>query len=229
MNYTLKICCLMMILSGCSEDKKVTPTHNKNTTNSNEETKQTKSTNFPIEKIINNSEKRKSKYKLNYGFIDKTKLIQSEFFKKYLANYSIKNIKDFKIEYDKYSRYYFFDFVEFNKFVSFTIIHDDEVGYDNYYNYTYDKESDKITDVVMIASVGGDGGHGQEEFLYYSNSLKDLLVKTKSEYDEDLFDEEHKNCYTRLTDNYETRYKIGQSNTEIIEGKVKTIKDTICK
>lgn len=214
---------------GCSEDNKVTPTHYKNSTNSIEETKQTKSTNFPIEEIINNSEKRKSKYNLNYGFIDKTKLIQSEFFKKYLANYSIKNIKDFKMEYDKYSRYYFFDFVEFDKFVSFTIIHDDEVGYDNYYHYTYDKENDKIIDVVMIASVGGDGGHGQEEFLFYSNSLKDLLVKTKSEYDEDLFDEGHKNCYSRLSDIYEIKYRFRQGNTEIIEGKTETFTDTICQ
>ena len=216
----------MLILIGCGENNIETPA---NSTNSNQQSEETKSNNFPIKEIIKNSSKRKLKYDLDYGFNDKTKLIQSEFFKKYLANYPIKNIKDFKLEYDKYSRYYFFDFVEFDKFVSFTIIHDDEDGYDNYYNFTYDKESDNITDVVMIASVGGDGGHGQEEFLYYSNSLKDLLVKTKSEYDEGLFDEEHKNCYTRLSDKYETRYKFGQSNTEIIEGKVKTIIDTLCQ
>jgi hypothetical protein len=214
---------------GCGENNKETPINEVTSKNSIQQTEETKSNNFPINEIIKSSKKRKSKYDLDYGFNDNTKLIQPEFFKNYLANYSIKNIKDFQLEYDKYSRYYFFDFVEFDKFVSFTIIHDDEVGYDNYYNYTYNKESDQITDVVMIASVGGDGGHGQEEFLFYSNSLKDLLVKTKSEYDEDLFDEEHKNCYTRLSDIYETKYKFGQSNTQIIEGKVKTTKDTICQ
>ncbi|MBP5983557.1 MAG: hypothetical protein KA734_07535 [Fluviicola sp.] len=216
----------MFILMGCSEDKKVTPTHNKNSTNAIEETKPT---NFPIEVIINNCEKRKSNYNLDYGFNDKTKLIQSEFFKKYLAKYAIKNINDFKMVYDKYSRYYFFDFVEFDEFVSFTIIHNDEVGYDNYYHYTYDKENDKIIDVVMIASVGGDGGHGQDELLFYSNALKDLLVKTKSEYDEDLFDKGHKNCYSRLSDIYEIKYRFRQDNTEIIEGKTETFTDTICK
>lgn len=229
MKYTLKICCLILILMGCGENNKETLSNKVTSKNSFQKIEETKSNNFPIKEIIKSSNKRKSKYDLEYGFNDKTKLIQPKFFKTHLANYSIKNIKDFQLEYDKYSRYYFFDFVEFDKFVSFTIIHDDEDGYDNYYNYTYDKESDKITDVVMIASVGGDGGHGQEEFLYYSNSMKNLLVKTKSEYDEDLFDDEHKNCYTRLSDIYETKYKFGQSNIQIIEGKVKTTKDTICQ
>lgn len=219
----------MLILLGCGKKNDETSTNEVTLKNDIQQTKETKSNKFPIKEIIKSSNKRKSKYNLDYGFNDNTKLIQTDFFKKYLSNYSIKNIKDFQLKYDKHSRYYFFDFVEFDKFVSFTIIHDDEVGYDNYYNYIYNKESDQITDVVMIASVGGEGGHGQDEFLFYSNSLKDLLVKTKSEYDEDLFDEEYKNCYTRLSDVYETNYKFGQNNTQITEGKVKTTKDTICQ
>jgi hypothetical protein len=226
MKYTLKICCLIIILIGCGERNIETPA---NSPNSNYQSEETKSNNFPINEIIKNSIKRKLKYDLDYGFDENTKLIAPDFFKTYLANYSIRNIKDFKLEYDKYSRYYFFDFVEFDKFISFTIIHDDEVGYDNYYNYTYDKESDRITDVVMIALVGGDGGHNQEEFLYYSKSRKVLLVKTKSVYDEDLFDEQYINCYTRLTDIYETKYKFAQRNTEIIDGKMKNTKDTLCQ
>ncbi len=227
------IICILWILLGCQENKKETSSDKDHSvqreTQTDAQTVATKSTSFPIGVIIENAPKRRSNYELKFDFDYPVKLIKPGFFEKYLANYPIKNIKNFSIEFDRSSRYYFFDFVEFEEFVLFTIMHNDEIGYNNFYHYTYDKKTDKITHVVMIASEGGDGGHSQEERLIYSNAFKDLLVKTTSHYDEDLFDEAHQECYSRLSDISETRYKFRQQQTEIIDGKMQTMKDTICE
>lgn len=227
MKYVLKICCLMLIFVGCNE----TPENiqlPKVESKSSEKDEETKKAHFPIDVIIKNSKKRKSKYDLKEKACGDCNQIPSSFFQKYLDNYSVKNIKDFKLKFDEYARYYFFDYVKFNDYVLFTIIHDDEDGYDNYYHFTYDKTNDKINDVVLVASVGGDGGQYQNETLLYANSFSDLRVKTKSVYDEDLFDDVNKNCYSRTTDNYDTKFNFKRDKTKIIQENSKTTCDTIC-
>ncbi|MFT7086493.1 MAG: hypothetical protein ACJAV5_002221 [Vicingaceae bacterium] len=183
---------------------------------------------FPFQQIISNSRTRKARYEIDYGVGTNLKAVPKDILTKYLTPFPIRNIKDFSIEYDEYSRYYFFDYVEFDDFILFTIIHDDEVGYDNYYSYTYDKKKGVIRDVVLIAMVGADGGHGQTEALTYSTSKKNLTVKSDSEYDEDLFEEGYENCYTREKTQFETTYKFELLNTQITKRQIKQSIDTIC-
>ncbi|MBK9737145.1 MAG: hypothetical protein IPO92_20205 [Saprospiraceae bacterium] len=37
-------------------------------------------------------------------------------------------------------------------------IHDDEVGYDNLFHFTFDKEKNKIVQADFVSQTGGDGG-----------------------------------------------------------------------
>lgn len=218
----------MLILVGCNQHSKDVG-NVKDVSKNIENHKESKTSQFPIDEVINKSEKRKSKYNIEDKACGECKSIPSDFFKKYLANHTVKNIKDFTLKFDQYSRYYFFDYVVHSDFVLFTIIHDDEDGYDNYYHFTYDQINNKITDVVLVASVGGDGGHYQHETLIFTNSFKDLLVKTKSYYDEDLFDELNKDCYSHTVDAFDTKFSFDRSNTKLNQLNMKTTFDTICK
>lgn len=226
MKTILKLCCLILILASCQEKKVSSNNIKLNATK--EENIDSIEIGFPFQQIISNSRTRKTKYEIESGVGTNLKAIPKNILTKYLTPFQIRNIKDFSIEYDEYSRYYFFDYVAFDDFILFTIIHDDEVGYDNYYSYTYDKKKGVIHDVVLIAIVGADGGHGQTETLIYSNSMKDLTVKTLSEYDEDLFSEGYENCYTRECSQFETIFKFELSNTRINKRQIAQGIDTIC-
>lgn len=226
MKTILEFCCLIVLLASCQEEME--SSNNVHLPAPLEQDIESVVIDFPFQKIISNSRKRNAKYEIDYGVGTILKAIPKDILIKYLTPFPVKNITDFSIEYDEYSRYYFFDYAEFEDMILFTIIHDDEVGYDNYYNYTYDKKKGIIRDVVLIALVGADGGHGQSESLIYSTSKDKLLVKTKSDYDEDLFDEGYENCYTRTTSQFETSYQFALDKTIINKRQISEDKDTIC-
>lgn len=226
MKTIVKLCCLIVLLASCQEEKGTSS--NVQFTAPVGQDIDSVVIDFPIQKIISNSRKRNAKYDIDYGVGTSLKAIPKDILIKYLTPFSVKNISDFSIEYDEYSRYYFFDYAEFDNMILFTIIHDDEVGYDNYYSYTYDKKKGVISDVVLIAVVGADGGHGQEESLSYSSSMDRLIVKTKSDYDEDLFEEGYENCYTRTTTKFETSYEFELDKTIINKRLMSEDVDTIC-
>lgn len=222
----LKFCCFLLILASCQEEKD--SSKKIHTTAPVEQNIDSIGFDFPIQQIISNSSKRKTRYEIDYGVGTSLKAIPKDILIKYLTPFPVKNFKNFSIEYDEYSRYYFFDYAEFDDFVVFTIIHDDEVGYDNYYSYTYDKKKGVIRDLVLIAMVGADGGHVQSETLIYAASKKTLTVKTNSRFDEDLFDEGHQGCYARENTKSETTYTFELLNTRINKRQIEQTLDTIC-
>jgi hypothetical protein len=223
MKNLLKIGCLVFFILACSNEKTETQVAKL------EETVKLNPNTFPIDEIIERSEKRKLTYHFDDVFSDSTKQIPLNFFKKYLANYKVKNMVDFKFSIESYSLYDFFDYAQFNEYVSFTIVYDDESGYDDYFSYIYDKNLDEIVEVYRIATYGADGGHSQTERLYYSNSYMNLLVKTHTLYDEDISDAAHFNCYRRETEKSESRFKFNQGKTTFKFLKTATYADTICQ
>jgi hypothetical protein len=222
MRQILKYLIVLILTVSCEEQK----------TRNNEESKvhekKPEKTNAFITTIIKNSYKRvNGQIQLEEKNFLKHQ-IKPDFVKKYLTGLKLNNATVTKTEFDKYSSYYFLDYVDFADYFLFTIVHKDEVGYNNFFHYIYDKINNKISDVTFIASSGGEGGHTQKEILLYSKCGIELIVKSNSEYDEDLFDESNKNCYSRILDIYETKYNFCNGKTKITELASNIIKDTIC-
>lgn len=101
-------------------------------------------------------------------------------------NVLVNNV-DFKIQFDEYSRYYFFDFKDLDKKFLFSIIHNGEVGFNNLFHFTFDKEKNKIVQVDYISETGCDGGYINVDILNY-NKNGDILYLTSISRFYDYFD-----------------------------------------
>ena len=162
MKIILKLLFIILIASNCNQTKNKSVNKNK--------TEVKKNSNELIINIIHNSTKRKD------GCFDLNKIkyriskIDFLFVKKYLINFKTDNNIDLRTYFDENSQYYFYDYKEFDDVLLFTIIQNDEIGYDNFAHYVYDKKTNKIVNVSFIASIGGDGGQYEESVLFYSNS-----------------------------------------------------------
>lgn len=141
---------------------------------------------FPIETIKKLCFERRAHYSLDRLNLSKLKTIDSTFFKKWFDKREIDNLEGENITFDKYSRYYFFDFKEVNKLLLFTIIYNDEIGYNSLYHFTVDKEKKKIIQVDLIAQTGGDGGESCIDILNFNKSGSKLRVTSISTYEEDI-------------------------------------------
>lgn len=183
--------------------------------NQQEKTQSSTSTNqvdtFPIDYVRQVSSDRQAHYNLDSLDLSKLKSIDTMFFKKWFDNISVNNI-DFKIQFDNYSRYFFFDYKDLDKKFLFSIIHDDEVGYDNLFHFTFDKEKSKIVQVDYIAQTGGDGGHGNIDILDYNKS-GDLLTLTSIS----TFDEDFDKGYTRQYDSTINKIEFNLQTTRYIK------------
>lgn len=227
MKIILKLLLIFLIATNCNQKKNKIEKNNKieiRTTNNKLIDKEL------INNVIQNSIKRKRKDE-NLSFDHKkylTNKIDFHFVKKYLLNFTTSNDINLKTFFNEYSTYYFYDYLELNDILLFTIMQCDEVGYNNFVHYVLDKKTNKIIDVTFIATFGGDGGHSEDNVLIYDKTGTVLIVKTKSELDEDLFDESNKNCYSRISDIYETKFIFSKKKTQIIELNSITKNDTIC-
>ena len=121
---------------------------------------------FPIEHIKKNSLKRRLIYKLNDFDFSKLKPIDSLFFKKFLNNLSFSNITEQKIQFDQYTRYYYFDYIDFDKMFLFSIVQNDETGYNNLYHFTFDKDKREFSQIDFISSSGSDAGEHTTDIIY---------------------------------------------------------------
>lgn len=138
-----------------------------------------KSLALPLEAIMANSIERQSYYNLDSVEVDELKAIDSSFFKQYFLGLPFSNIKDYQVEFDPYSRYYFFDYKDLGDLALFSIIHNDEVGYDNLYHFTYDKEKNQMLHVDFLAATGSDGGQNKVDRLRYTQA-GDSLIRMSS-------------------------------------------------
>lgn len=164
---------------------------------------------FPIETIKRVCFERKAHYNLDSLNLSRLKTIDSTFFKKWFDNKKVSNIENTNIKFDRYSRYYFFDFKDLDKLFLFSIVYDDEIGYNSLYHFTFDKEKKEIIQIDLIAQTGGDGGEGNKDILNF-NQKGDKLVRTSiSTYDED-FDK----GYTRQSDSTTTDIEFNFKKTK---------------
>jgi len=161
----------------------------------NKDTKQENSTKldsvetFPIETIKRLCFERKSHYNLNTLNLSKLKVIDSTFFKKWFDKRKVDNLKNTNIKFEQYSRYYFFDFKDLDKLFLFSIIDNDEIGYNILYHCIFDKEKKEIIRTELIGETGGDGGEVNVDILDY-NSMGDKLKLTSISTYDDVFTED---------------------------------------
>ncbi len=160
----------LYILVGCSDRQE-------STTNSED---------FPIEHIKKNSIKRRLIYKLNDFDFSKLQPIDSVFFDKWFNNRTFSNIPEQKIELDRYTRYYFFDYKDFDKMFLFSIVQNDEIGYNNLYHFTYDKAKKEFSQIDFISSSGGDAGEQTTDIIYFNKEGNIINLSSVSTSTEDL-------------------------------------------
>lgn len=159
-------------------------------------------------------------------FVDE---IDSTFFKHHLDGFETAFPRNWKIEFDPYSRYYFFDYQRYESWVSFTILHNTEYGYNDFYTYTYDLTLKKITSVSCIAQIGSDGGARSKDYLFFTDSGRKLTVRTQSYYDQDIdYDGGLDHCYTRSFYSIVSNIEFFQDRTEFSIDTVFSKLDTIC-
>ena len=158
------------ILNGCSDNQE-------RTTDSKE---------FPIEHIKKNSIKRRLTYTLNTFDFSKLKPIDSLFFKKWFDNRTFSNTTEQKIQFDPYTRYYYFDYKDFDKMFLFSIIQNDEIGYNNLYHFTYDKDRKEFSQIDFISSSGGDAGEQTTDIIYYNKEGNIINLSSVSTSTDDI-------------------------------------------
>lgn len=176
---------------------------------------------FPIEYIRQVSHVRNYHYNMDSLDLSKLKPIDTTFFKKWFDNVLVYNV-DFKIQFDNYSRYYFFDFKDQDKKFLFSIIHNDEVGFDNLFHFTFDKEKNKIVQVDYISQTGCDGGYTNVDILNYNKNGDILYLTSISTFDED-FDK----GYTRQYDSTIIKIEFNLSTTKYLKTDSLSRLDTI--
>ncbi|HEX8549762.1 MAG TPA: hypothetical protein VF691_22570, partial [Cytophagaceae bacterium] len=104
----------------------------------------------------------------------------------YFNGLPVSTVKDFTFKFNPYSRYYYLDYAVEDSLFLFSIIHNDEDGYNNLYHGSINARKNKMISLDLIAQTGGDGGHFQKDILHYTSKGKKLNVTSISTSDEDL-------------------------------------------
>ncbi|AFD07875.1 hypothetical protein [Solitalea canadensis] len=164
---------------------------------------------FPIDYIRKVSMERRKYYNLDSLDAQTLTPIDSSFFKKWFDKRTVDNDNSNPIKFDLFSRYYFFDFKDAGKTVLFSIIWMDETGYNLFYNITYNKSSEQLERVDLIAVNGGDGGQSVSNYLNF-NVLGDGLNLTTVISDE----------YSRNDHNYVIQVDSVLTKIELLQPKV---------
>jgi len=141
---------------------------------------------FPIETIKRVCFERKTHYNLDSLNLSKLQIIDSSFFKKWFDKRIVANIENTNIVFDQNSRYYFFDFKDLDKLFLFSIIYNDEIGYNHLYHFTFDKEKNEINQIDLIAQTSGDGGENNIDILNFNQNGDKFRLTSISTYDEDF-------------------------------------------
>ena len=142
---------------------------------------------FPIEYVKKVTSKRKMFYNLDSLDLEKLVRIDSAFFRKWFDNTKVDNDTNWLIKYDYYSRYYFFDFKDVGKSIFFSIIDNNEIGYNLVYNYKFDKRTKQIEEVNLIAVEGGEGGESITNRLNFNEKGDVLNLITIREFENASF------------------------------------------
>ncbi|MDP3446111.1 MAG: hypothetical protein Q8T08_24890, partial [Ignavibacteria bacterium] len=161
---------------------------------------------FPIETIKRVCFERKTHYNLDSLNLSKLQIIDSSFFKKWFDKRVIDNIENTNIAFDQNSRYYFFDFKDLDKLFLFSIIYNDEIGYNHLYHFTFDKEKNEINQIDLIAQTGGDGGDNNIDILNFNQNGDKFRLTSISTYDED-FDKGYIRQYDSTITDIEFNYR----------------------
>lgn len=155
--------------------------------------------------------------------------IDSSFFKRHLNGFETGSPQNWILEFDPFSRYYFFDYQLFDSWVSFTIMHNTEYGYTNFYTFSFDRKLNKITSVMCISQHGADGGAWNDDHFFYSDSGRKLTVRSQSYYDQDIdYDGGLDHCYTRTFDSIASDFHFFRERTEFSIDTIVSKLDTIC-
>jgi hypothetical protein len=138
-----------------------------------------------IDSVIGNSIARQTHYNLAEINADDLYSLDSNSVKALFNKRTItSDTSKFTLNYDAYSRYYLFDHVVLKDKFLFTIIHNDEVGYNGLYQFVVDKKKNQICYADLIAITGGDGGDYTNDSLIFNESGDKLTVISTSTYED---------------------------------------------
>jgi len=152
------------------------------------ETKENDFVSIPLRPIKEYSFHRKRYYNLDSLELNRLKLIDTTFYKKYFLGLRLSNLPTELMEFDLYSRYYFFDYKDVGDLALFSIIHDDEVGYENLYHFTYDKSKNRLLSLDYLAATGSDAGHQNYDIFKYNKDGNNLIRISSSKFSHDIDD-----------------------------------------
>lgn len=191
-----------MFLIGCSSgEQKAVTTESLND-----------STTFPIKVVEHKSIPRERHYNLDSIRLVRLKVIDSNFFKQWFDKKPVSNFPNVYLKFDAYSRYYFFDHKNLDSLFLFSLLHNDEIGYNNLYHFTFDKNTKRFVQIDLIAQTGGDGGQSNMDILHY-NKLGDELIITSIFTEEDDHTITFDSTITKVKFNSSTVYTILHSYT----------------
>ncbi|WP_017734123.1 hypothetical protein [Nafulsella turpanensis] len=159
---------------------------------------------------------------VNLDSVNSLAQIDSITFKAHFHGIEINNVEDLKLEYDPYSRYYYHDYAIKDNLIFFSIIHNDEVGYNNLYHFIFDTTKGKLVSADLLGQAGGDGGHNQIEIFDYSTDGTVLKITTISSLDED-----YSLGYTTTVDSINKIYKLGNEGAILVKSTTVTRVDSI--
>jgi len=131
----IKLILIILVTTNCNQIKDKSLKKHKNEINENS----LKTDSYLVNTIIQKSKKRKDGILLLKSTNYRNNKIDFKFLEKYLVNFKTNNNIDLKAFFDKYSEYYFYDYNDFEDILLFTIIQNDEIGYDNFVHYVLDK------------------------------------------------------------------------------------------
>ena len=139
-----------------------------------------------IDNIITNSLSRQSHINLAEIKIERLFSLDSNSVKALFNNETMtSDTSKFMLTYDEYARYYLYDHVVLKDKFLFTIIHNDEIGYNYLYQFTVYRNNKRIYYVHLIGITGGDGGDYTNDSLIF-NQKGDKLTVISNSISEDI-------------------------------------------
>ena len=159
------------------------------------------------------SKPREKSFQINFNTRDSLYLVEPELVQSFLSGYSTNYPRSWKLDFYDYSTCYYFDYQEYKSWVSFSVLTDNESGYMQLYQYTYQKFDGKITSVSRIGVKEADGGASRDDVLSYSRSGRKLEVRTKYSYAQDNFSEGPLfDCYSLKSDSLVSTFEFYPDN-----------------
>lgn len=137
---------------------------------------------FPIELVLEKTKVADDILVIERILKEKHPKIDSVFFANYLEGLKITEQDSFRIEYNSAVNWYFIDHRYLRDYIAFSILSDNDSGFNVMYHLVYSKKDQKINSVAVLTTYELDGGaYGRDSLIWKNNAYTSYSVYENEE------------------------------------------------